>query len=435
MQRKTAPPQDDFGRAEVLLVRSIAAFRHGDYPEAVTHARDGLELISNAADDAPKWGILSDKLNLQLIEVYQRQGNLDATQAALDAWRATTQRPEGQVDILAQLARLTYRRGDFATARRLLDEGASLSQKAGYAFGLAQVLRIRAEMLWVTGEIDQALPLAQQALSIFERLDHNEGKARTLNAIGVIYMLGGNYYPAITHWLRAINIAETLNDHIALATISSNLGEAYQQIYAMRTALFYHQRALEMSGDSPSVDLLRNLGVDLMATDQTEEGLRYLNMALEKARANGDVDQTLQVLTSLAHTALAANQPGYALQLGLEILTTSQPRNLVRHIIRAELILGAAARATGDLDAAMEYFHEAFLGTQQTTDRALVWQTHAALADVYADRDVEKAAMHHGIASEILSNIAQSIGDPELRDQFTQAPAVAKVLGTTAART
>jgi tetratricopeptide (TPR) repeat protein len=432
MLRKTSQPTDDYGRAEVLLGRAKAAYRATQYPEALAHAQDALQLVQQNLEREPRWAVLLDQVYKRMAECHDRRADFAAMRDTLETWAAVTKRPEGRVENLALWARMSYRRGEYEQALRFLDEGASLAQSCGYALGLASVLRFRADVLWLSGQVERAISTAQQALVLFERIDDLEGRARTLNTLGISYTYLGDYYQAIVHWLRAIQLYETLDERFGLSVICSNTGEAYQSLYAMRTALFYHQRALDLLDGKVTSDIVRNLGVDLVAVGRAEEGLAHLERAVALAKANGEMDNLLQALASHAEAYWQLGDYAQAETVALELLTLAQARDAKRHLLRAELVLGYCALAAGNHAKAEEYFHEAFVESQATSDRSLLWRTHAALAEVFIHTQPGTAAMHYSIAADILKQIAKSIGDPQLRDTFCNAPMVAKVLNAAA---
>lgn len=432
MLRKTSQPTDDYGRAEVLLTRATAAYRATQYLEALAHAQDALQLAQQNLEREPRWAALLDRAYKRMAECYDRRTDFAEMERVLEEWANATKRPEGKVENLALWARMCYRRGDYPQALRALDEGASLAQSCGYALGLATVLRFRADVLWLSGEVERAISTAQQALALFERIDNPEGRARTLNTLGIGYAYLGDYYQAIVHWLRAIQLYESLDERFGLSVICSNTGEAYQNLYAMRTALFYHQRASDLLEGKVTSDIARNLGVDLVATGRVEEGLAYLQRAVQLANEKGEMDNLLQALASLAEAHWQLQDYAQAESVALELLTLAQARGARRHLLRAELVLGYCALAAGDASKAQEYFHEAFVESQGLSDQALIWRAHAALADAFSQTQPETAAMHYSIAADILNQIAQSIGDLQLRETFCSAPLVAKVLNAAA---
>lgn len=417
-----------------MLGRATAAYRAAHYLDALTHTQEALQLIRQNLEREPRWALLLDQAHKRIVECYDRLTDFAQMQQALEAWASETKRPEGKVENLALWARMYYRRGEYEQAFRTLDEATSLTQSCGYAAGLATVLRFRADVLWLSGEVERAISTAQQALALFERIDNPEGRARTLNTLGIGYTYLGDYYQAIVHWLRSIQLYDALDERHGLSIVCSNIGEAYQQLYAMRTALFYHQRALDLLEGKANSDILRNLGVDLVATGRVEEGLAHLERAVQIARSNGEMDNLLQALASLAEAYWQLENYERAKPVALELLTLARERHARRHLLRAELVLGYCALAASDYAKAHDYFHEAFVESQATSDRALIWRAHAALADVFSHTQPEAATMHYSIAADILEQIAKSIGDMQLRETFYSAPLVARVLKAAAQR-
>lgn len=419
-------PANQLTRAKELLTRAGQAYRKTHFTETVGLCRDALQFVMPEEPGTDR-ALLLDRAFKRMTEALDRSNKLNEATTALNEWQRLTERNEGRVDILGLRARVTYRQGNFEQAVQYIDEGTSLAQTIGYAAGMAALLRYRADVLWMRGETEQALIAAKQALAIYDRLDDLEGRARTLNTISAIYHMMGNFFQSIHHSLRAITILERLGDQLGLCVVYANTGESYQKIYAMQTALFYHQRALEMCADA-SPDLLRNLGVDLVAVGRTEEGLARLREALDKAREIGDKDSTLQCLHSLAEAVFSVGEIEEAHALATHLLAEAQPLNAVRHIIRAVLILGYCARAQGDESTAQEYFHEGFMTAQHVSDKTMIWQIHAALAEMLAEKQPDQAAVHVMIAQEMLNSILLSIEDEQLQGTFRSAPQVARVL-------
>jgi tetratricopeptide (TPR) repeat protein len=418
----------DLGAANKLLSNATLAYRNAQFPAVLDQARQALALIEATSAQDNTRAVLLDSAYKRIVETLDRTNQFEEARQVLTQWQQVTSRSEGHVDCLALWARISYRQGNYDQALQFIDEGSTLAQAVGYAAGLAALLRFRADVFWMRGQAEQALSLASRALSLYERLGDQEGQSRTLNTMAAIHHMLGNYYRSIKYSLRAITILRTINDQMGLRIVYSNIGEAYQQIYAMKTALYYHSQALQMSGSNPSPDLLRNLGVDMVAVGRTEEGLSHLLEALEKSRAQGDTDAIMLVLHSLADAVFAIEQIAEAQALALELLTVAKPLNAGRHIIRARLILGNCARAEGDEAKAQEYFREGFLAAQQAADKSIIWQTHAALAEMLADSAPEQAAEHARIAAEMVTSIMLAIEDKQLQETFRSAPIVARVL-------
>jgi len=422
-----SPTSADLTKAKEVLSRASAAYRKADYNAAADLARKALETAEGWASGDMK-DTIRDSAYKRIVECMDRLGLFKEGQREIERWQEHCNRAVGRVDALALQARFLYRKGEFDAALKIIDSGTSIAQASGYTNGLATLTRFRADTLWLRGEGEHALPVAMQALSLYERLDDLEGRARTLNTLSIIQLLMGNFFKSIQFGLRAITVMEALSDRNGLRVIYTNVGESYQHIYAMQTALYYHEQALRLSGDNPGADLLRNLGVDLVAVDRIEEGLSYLLRAMDESRQGGDKDTQMQVLASMAEAVLSIGQISEAQSLGSELLRSAQSLKAMRHVIRASLILGQCSRSDGADSLAQEYFNEAFILAQQAGDKTLIWQAHAALAELLADTKPELAAVHGNMAAEMLTAIYLSIEEADLQELFRAALPVTKVL-------
>jgi tetratricopeptide (TPR) repeat protein len=414
-------------RAKDTLARASGIYRKAEFSEAIRLARQALDEIS-ALPEGDQRSILLDSAYRRIVESLDRSNEFDLALSEIEAWEQATSRREGRADALALRARLVARLGDYTRALFYISEGLTLAQNCGYAAGTAALLRFRADILWMRGEASEALTQAKQALAIYERLGDQESLARTLNTIANSYIALGQLYQAIPYALRSISILERLGDQVGLRIMYSNVGEVYQQLFAMKTALYYHEQALKMSGDRPSVDLLRNLGLDLVLMGRVDEGLGHLLQALQDARALGDKDATMQVLHSTAQAVFGLGQINEARALAIELLESARPLEAIRHIMRAALILGQCARAEGNLIAAEEFLLESFMAAQQATDKSMLWQIHFALYELLVDRQPILAKVHGTIARDMVNNILMSIEDAQLREVFRAAPLITRVL-------
>lgn len=413
-----------------LLTQAGVAYRQADFGSALSLAQQALSLIEATPTRGSDHGRaqLLDYAYRRVVESLDRSNSFGEARRAVSDWLHVTRRPQGQADALALSGRLLYRTGDFRQAMQHIEQGTSIAEAAGYEAGMAALLRFRADILWMRGFAEQALLSAQRAAALYEGLDDPEGKARTFNTLAAIYHTMGQYYRSIQYGLRAVRVLEEQEDRLGLSIVYSNVGESYQQLFAMQDALDYHEKAAALSDGILSSDLVRNLGVDLVAVGRVEEGLRQLSQALQLAQTEGEADTIFQCLHSLADAHLHLGQYAEAHELAERLLSAASPLDAVRHTVRAVLILGRCARAQGDSAAAQQFFHEGFIAAQRVADKAVIWQAHASLAEMLTETQPTLAKVHGKIASEMVIGILMSIEDERLQHTFASAPEVARAL-------
>jgi len=74
-----------------------------------------------------------------------------------------------------------------------------------------------------------------------------ENYADQIGNIGVINELSGNYPQAISNYLKALSIFDSLNKEIKCSKIYNNIGIVYQQINEPEKALFYFKKSLDIT--------------------------------------------------------------------------------------------------------------------------------------------------------------------------------------------
>ncbi|NDJ78191.1 MAG: tetratricopeptide repeat protein [Chloroflexi bacterium] len=415
--------------AAVLIKRALNAYNSSNFDQAVEHSRAALIILEGLEDSESH--ILIDEAFERLAMAYQRIGDFAASSEVITEWQTRTQRPEGHVLARIQQARVAHYTGNYAEAKKLIEQATELAQAAGYPFGVGMAKRILADLMWKQGNTEDAMRLGQEALAVMEQAGEIEQQAAAHVTIAAAAHSSGQFYKAIQHLQRAARIVDQLGRQFEMAIILSNLGETYAELYAMDKALEAHQSAIELVGiERAHPDLIRNLGVDQIAVGKEEEGQSNLNLALERAEARHDPDMVAQVLYSLAQVDLSAGRLDEATKRADRILEIAEQGDSLRHRIRAWMVQGEAAQKKGDQAQAQMLFHECSMAAQRAADRHAIWRTHAALHDLSRETMPQMAEIHRRIAAEMMTNILNTIEDPELHETFRRAEPVQSVLGT-----
>ena len=421
---KTPPTQD----AALLNRQALSAYNASDFEQAIEHSRAALVALEGLDD--PETQRLIDKAFERLAMTYQRIGDFAAAREVIDQWQQRTNREEGYIQVLIQLSRVESYTGNYEEAARLAEEATERADKHEYPWGIAMSRRVRADLMWKMGYVEQALTFAQQALAIFEQVGDLEQQAATHVAIAASHHFAGQFFKSIQHLQRALRIVEHLGRRFEMAIVYSNLGETYAELYAMDKALDAHQKAVELVGfERAHPDLIRNLGVDLISVGRQDEGCKYLAMALERAQSINDPDLVAQVLFSLAEVDLGNGDLIQAERHGQELQQIAIRLDSLRHRIRALMILGEFARQQGDHVTAQAHFNDSSMMVQRSADRHSIWQTHAALHDLLRESMPQMADIHRRIAAEMMTHILTGIDDDALRQAFRRAEPVQSVLG------
>jgi tetratricopeptide (TPR) repeat protein len=309
-------------------------------------------------------------------------------------------------------------------------EALQLAEALNYTAGRAKALAGMGLAMVVSGQTEEAISRLKKALPLFEQLHDRLEQARVWNGLGYGYHGLGQIDKAIIAYKTSIEIAEALGEQEVMIYGLGNLGEAYQNLFDMQQALFYHQLGLvaaERTGlPYLLVDLYRNLGVNLCYLGRVEEGIAYLERALVAAEETTTPVEHLQTLYSLAYAELQRGNPAAAYDYAWRLKDEAEKSQALVDLVYGLYVLGMCHQRQGDGAAAEQVWQQGIFLAHQTGQRMILWQIHAGLAEVAANRNL--AAVHRRIAAEVIQQIAFPIEDETVRQKFLSAPAVQAIL-------
>jgi tetratricopeptide (TPR) repeat protein len=318
------------------------------------------------------------------------------------------------------------RSGEHKSALQTLSEAKTLAMALNDTGGRAYVHRTMDSVLGYMSRFEEALAEGKKALALYEQLGDGANISATWNSIGVDYSYLGMIDKSNQAYKKGLlyDISPT-----SRALILLNLGENYQELYAMDQALAYHREALPFVDSGSLVirgDLLRNIGVALFYLGEDEEAITTLYQGLEVSRQSQEPDTILQVLSSVAKIEAERANWEKAWQYGEELLAEAEKLGTKGHQGEAMFVLGKIAAGKNDLLTAEGYWQRGLFLAHETGKRYLLWQTHAALAEIAQSSALAQA--HYKIAGDIIGQILYPIEDKGLRGSFLEAKLVKKVL-------
>ncbi len=182
-------------------------------------------------------------MNLTLIHAQSTQAyKRDSLHRALQKEKTDT----GRVLLLAELAyQLHETKPD--TALLLALEALTLSRKTGFEKGEAASLNRVGNVCNVLGNYPKAMEVYLQALKINEKINNLDGLRRNYNNIGTIYRAQENFQPALLYFFKAREFGEKLKDKAALSITLTNIGAAYLELKKPDSATLFAQQAYNIA--------------------------------------------------------------------------------------------------------------------------------------------------------------------------------------------
>ncbi|HEY1693352.1 MAG TPA: tetratricopeptide repeat protein [Polyangiaceae bacterium] len=157
-----------------------------------------------------------------------------------------------------------------------------------------------------TGRLEEASRQLTAALALFGQAQDERGIASTLDDIGKLHWLKGDYPVALEYTLRSLAMRRKMADRRSIALSLNNLGLVHQDSGNYKGALDAFEQALRIRrdiGDLVGVSItLNNLGTVAQDMRDDKKALGLFQEAYEVAKETGDRNRIALVLTNLGET-------------------------------------------------------------------------------------------------------------------------------------
>lgn len=330
----------------------------------------------DAQSPAPVRGVTQHKSTLDSLRSLVRSGASSAVRA-----KAALQ--------LAESIRGTASDGDQLAA---FEKAVALGHAAPDSTTLASALHSLGLFYWSRNRYDSALVHLERAREVRQLTGDQFGLGQELNSIGASYYQLGIYEQALEAYLQALEIRREVADTAGMARTLTNIGMTYHDwgFHGRAQRTFEEAAVLATAADSGAIlGYLRN-------------SQAMLSMDLrDYARAREFHTQALAAYTSRRHVTPADSVSGWSLNTataGLLLIREGKPaaavvvldsllaagvrRGSVRGQARANLYLGEAHRALGDLSRARAAFTRSLGFARPASQRMIALEALQHLADI-----------------------------------------------------
>jgi tetratricopeptide (TPR) repeat protein len=248
-----------------------------------------------------------------------------------------------------RIGRLHRDIGSLDEAGRHLVTGQALFEAANDERGLASSIDDIGKLHWLKGEYPQALVALRDALTRRRRLGDRRSIALSLNNMGIVLQDSGEFKQALEAFEQSLTIRREIGDLLGVVTTLNNLGTVAQDQRDFPRALALFEEALAVAhqiADRNRVALvLTNVGEAHYRTGHPEKAIEVLKQAEELCDDLGDKLGLAEALRGLGKAymlhgdlAKARDCIGRAVDLFASV--------------RSKVHLGVALRTLGEITAA-----------------------------------------------------------------------------------
>ncbi|MCB2378522.1 tetratricopeptide repeat protein [Hymenobacter sp. BT635] len=271
-----------------------------------------------------------------------------------------------RVLLLADLS-ATYRYSRFDSVQWYARQGLALARQIGYTKGEGRCLSRLGILMSERGNLPQALRIDLQALQLHESSGDQEGMARTLNQIGLLYHSLEDYQPALSYYFRAQKHYETakVDDDSQLISVLTNLGASYEGRGQLDSAEYFLNQAYALTRKSRTVHqscwgnplpyVLRELGLLHASRGQSAEALAYYRRSAQAAFPEHDLRSACRAYQYMAELFRTQRQTDSSVYYARKSLALGQALPFVIGVVHTSKLLTNAFQARQQTDSTLKY--------------------------------------------------------------------------------
>lgn len=231
---------------------------------------------------------------------------------------AVTQNQEMEAaGYLQQIGQLLFISGHYPQSLDYLMQAEKIYRSRNDQAMLAANLDMLGALYYRTRRPQLARKQYDEALSIYEGLKQESGKAEIYGRIGHLYEKREMYDSAF-HFQRRALTSYQLDGHAdGAAKIYENIGSIYEDLENYDSAYYYFNKAYALNVQTRNVraqvEVVNNLGDVLRKTGRFREGLAYSIRSLQLAETNGERYQVSSAYNDIAkaYNLLARNDSAF----------------------------------------------------------------------------------------------------------------------------
>jgi DNA-binding SARP family transcriptional activator/predicted ATPase len=322
--------------------------------EAVQYYEKVLALIeSDASDeDSSEALVLQIQVSEGLGQVLRRLAYYERAEQAYQSMRMTAQKL-GDPELLSQawlrLGAVQDSLGRYLDSLESATQAEDLSTENGLEASHAFALFAKAWALFRLDRLEEALPIAQEALEQSTLSGRRDILARSQNTLGAIYKYLGQYQASEKHQQLALELFQEVSDQRRVAGVLNNLGETARLRGEYVQAREYFAQAVTLANQIGERDWLvefyGNLGNAQIKLGKYRDAEQAFSQAISIAQAaRPEMNVTLHV--QLAEACLFQEKWAEAVTTGQEALRLAQESQQLIAEGEAWYVLGRIAEKT-----------------------------------------------------------------------------------------
>ena len=240
---------------------------------------------------------------------------------------------------------------NYQQAMPLFEKSLAIYQAIGEKHKAGDCLNYLGTIYYYQGDISKALDSFEKSLDAYKQIAYKKGISSLLNNMGAVYHYRGNYPKALEYYKQAVVIQEELgNKKIAAVTIG-NIGGIYGKSKDYANAMNYYNRAYlinqQLKDEKAIAGTLNSMGFVYTKQGNYTKAFESLNRALIIADNEKDKQIKTGLLSNLGELFYAQSDFKKALYYCNLCLQYAQETKNLNYISDAQVSIGNIFRKLG----------------------------------------------------------------------------------------
>lgn len=359
------------------------------------------------------------------------QDAIDVHEQAFEIFQEL-QDKQGMADTLDLTSWVYYYRGDYVNTAEYFDRAIALFRELDDRVGLSSALANRGSMnayyeyhpVPSVISVKESIPFLEESYQITKDIGWRSQESYALWSLATRYFAFGEFGRGVEMMHEGLNIASEIDHKYWTTGELFDLGLMYCGLYAPEKAQECLQQASPLAGEIESEHFSNLINGTLAKTYFLQDDLMKMQTCLENVI---DPDSSMETTSERycgaqwANLLLAQGEPAKTIDI-IDRLIASIPGLLPDRVISSLWRLrGEALLAMGQIDQAESMLLTALRNAKTFDEYFHLWRIHASLGGLYQEMNrQEEAQNENSIARELVDNLATTIPDQNLKDNFLQ---------------
>ncbi|MDF9794770.1 two-component system NarL family sensor kinase [Catalinimonas alkaloidigena] len=295
---------------------------------------------------------------------------------------------------------------DLQKSKHYATQGLNLSKKMGDSLGIHRVYHYWGLIHRLESNYDSSLYYFQKVIDFHLR---NGRESNTLQArfnMGVVTSFQGLYEKSLEHYLKALKIAEDVDDQYMVADVLNSMGIIHKKLKNYGQSLEMTHTALQIAEEQENLNqqanCLSNIGSLYAETLEFDSALMYFQKAYEIDKIQNVAWGIAHQLTNIGEVYTEKGDYALASDFLLEGLTIRKELGQRKEIAESYLKLAFLNNLQNKALEAQQYAQQAIALSAEIGDRPTLRDAYKMLALAYEHMGNYRLAYQHHLSYTVL---------------------------------